>query len=66
MIVYFYWNGLILNIRFYFQYFFFNSEIYFCRHFILLTRNCIPDLARAGLDVKMLAHAQRPWISRLP
>jgi hypothetical protein len=37
MIVYFYWNGLILNIRFYFQYLFFNSEIYFCRYFILFT-----------------------------
>ena len=37
MIVYFHWNGLILNIRFYFQYFFLNSEIYFCRSFIIFT-----------------------------
>ena len=38
MIVFFTGMGsLILNIRFYFQYLFLNSEIYFCRYFILFT-----------------------------
>ena len=61
MIVYFYWNGLILNIRFYFQYLFLIGKFIFAAisYFLLVWyssegsrvpeyRNCIPDLARAG------------------
>ena len=56
MIGFFYWNGLILNIRFYFQYFFFNSEIYFCRYFILLTNsnNTAPSIGTIAGCIQVL------------
>jgi len=41
MIVYFYWNELILNIRFYFQYFFLIRKFIFAAISYFL-RNCIP------------------------
>ena len=57
MIVYFYWNGLILNIRFYFQYLFLihpRSHEY-QNNAIVFRVWSVPVLG-----VKMLAHAQSP------
>ena len=51
MIVYFYWNGLILNIRFYFQYFFLIRKFIFAAiSYFLLTRIILRPLSALSLD----------------